>query len=370
MSIDKKTSRIPPTLILTFLLISPSLEALLAATPPAPKFSEPSPAYILELLNDLDSRVYEKREKATGILKNGRLDVVRALVKVMKTPNHESSLRAYQILKVIYFRALEMSIDDQADEIEVQLRLLMKTGSPKTRARIVNLIEQVEGHFVPECVQKNAIHRLKQAGVRFNAFYLETNQQIQRVKTFENRNSNQEKHYDIIISQEWNGTKESIRFFRRLPMLKNFLSKSKVYVLPDANLTDEELISLRENLPNGVVENRGPAYMGVTRGVSLEDNRNSAIVQSVFVKSPAGRAGIKAGDQITKIGNSKINSFEDLIKFVAQSEPDQTVTVFLHRHTPVVEKLKSGKQRTRFRLIEYEYQVTFGRYRWSKAERW
>ena len=76
-----------------------------------------------------------------------------------------------------------------------------------------------------------------------------------------------------------------------------------------------------------------PAWLGV-----VEDPRSAgATIEKVAPGSPAAEAGILAGDQITHFNDKKVESFEDLQKFVRESSPGTLVRVRLARDNTLVD---------------------------------
>jgi len=63
-----------------------------------------------------------------------------------------------------------------------------------------------------------------------------------------------------------------------------------------------------------------------------------ALVASVSEKSPADKAGIKAGDIILEFDGKKINSMRDLPKLVAQAEVGKRVTLKIWRNQKLISK--------------------------------
>ena len=88
-----------------------------------------------------------------------------------------------------------------------------------------------------------------------------------------------------------------------------------------------------ENMPYGLDSDRG--YMGVHLDdlneqmgeyFGVEDGKG-ALVTEVVEDSPAAKAGLKAGDVIVMIGDNEINSSTALHKAVAETEPEQQMSV-------------------------------------------
>lgn len=297
------------------------------AIPPAPKTPDLVPAYIEQLLEDLSSPDFEDREVSTKVLRLGGLDVVRALTAEMKKKNSESSLRAFQIVKDIYFDRMRLSLDDQSDEIELQLESVLKAGSPEAQNRVVKLFNMFQGTYAPEFIEKNAIRRLQALGAKFRtSIFFATNQ----TSSFNTRLEKPfGKNFDIVLSGNWKGSSDSMRFFRRLATINRNPRENKVYLLPDAKLTFDEKLELKANLPMGSFEERGNAILGVKS--NLRDSGFGAFIGEVVPNLPADRAGIKEGDLIVKIGESKIGSFVDLIDAVAKFKPEDSTEIYVIR---------------------------------------
>jgi putative serine protease PepD len=81
------------------------------------------------------------------------------------------------------------------------------------------------------------------------------------------------------------------------------------------------------------------ARLGVT--VSNQQNNegltDGAAIQSVGAGSAAAKAGLKAGDVVTKVDNEQITSTASLIATIRGYQPGQTVTIAY---------LRDGKKRT------------------------
>jgi putative serine protease PepD len=70
------------------------------------------------------------------------------------------------------------------------------------------------------------------------------------------------------------------------------------------------------------------AYLGVG---SIDASSPGALVQTVRAGSPAAKAGLKAGDVITRFGNVEIAGFSDLVAALAASRPGDNVTIAITR---------------------------------------
>ncbi len=70
-------------------------------------------------------------------------------------------------------------------------------------------------------------------------------------------------------------------------------------------------------------------------GVLGEQETDKARIAEVLPASPAERAGIRSGDLVTRFGDDRVETFDDLKKFVSQRQPGDEVTV---------EVLRDGKK--------------------------
>ncbi len=66
-------------------------------------------------------------------------------------------------------------------------------------------------------------------------------------------------------------------------------------------------------------------------GVGIADGTQGAKLGSVLADGPAGKAGLKAGDVITQVGDAKVASGDDLAAAISDLAPGQKVTVKVTR---------------------------------------
>ena len=88
----------------------------------------------------------------------------------------------------------------------------------------------------------------------------------------------------------------------------------------------------------------GPTRGGPWLGVTSDPNADNAKVGRVSENSPAAKAGIKAGDIITRFDGKDIDSFQDLSRLVKQKKPGDEVEVAVLREDQTLKlKLKLEK---------------------------
>jgi membrane-associated protease RseP (regulator of RpoE activity) len=124
---------------------------------------------------------------------------------------------------------------------------------------------------------------------------------------------------------------------------------------------------LPANAANGKADGapNGDAPAGAHRqgaiGVSLSDKDGKLSVSSVHTGSPALKAGIKVGDQITSVGGTNVSTSKQFIAEITKREPGSKVELGIVRGgdkqtvsatLSSVEKLRSASQNRRIRDLE------------------
>ncbi|MDA8297313.1 MAG: trypsin-like peptidase domain-containing protein [Actinomycetota bacterium] len=82
-------------------------------------------------------------------------------------------------------------------------------------------------------------------------------------------------------------------------------------------------------IANGKVTTAGRAAIGISGQTVYNSTSGSGgvYVSAVTPDGPAARAGVRPGDVITAIGNTPVNSFEDLVMALAKLHPGQKVNL-------------------------------------------
>jgi putative serine protease PepD len=103
----------------------------------------------------------------------------------------------------------------------------------------------------------------------------------------------------------------------------------------------------KQIIATGKVEHTGRAYLGVRLGSAAQDSSGlgfgfgrpgatttvtGAQIAGVASSSPAGQAGLQAGDVITKFGSTPVTSSDDLLTALAMEKPGGTVSVTVNRN--------------------------------------
>jgi putative serine protease PepD len=75
--------------------------------------------------------------------------------------------------------------------------------------------------------------------------------------------------------------------------------------------------------PSSSASQTGNAFLGV----SVTDGNTGALIESVDPTSPAGKAGMQAGDEIVSVGGHDVTSADDLTSAMQSHKPGDKVTV-------------------------------------------
>jgi membrane-associated protease RseP (regulator of RpoE activity) len=80
-------------------------------------------------------------------------------------------------------------------------------------------------------------------------------------------------------------------------------------------------------------------------GIELEQKGDDTVlVKSVLEKSPAAKAGVKAGDRITKVKGRTVENIEDVERFIKKLKADESVALTVVRDQETKEiKFKTGE---------------------------
>ncbi len=107
------------------------------------------------------------------------------------------------------------------------------------------------------------------------------------------------------------------------------LKDSDIEVLRDRSYGP--LARIRDRVPRGSLRMMGDEFpFGGSRaflGVASEKNEKGAKINSVEKESAAEKAGLKKDDIITKVGDTKIESSDDLFDAIGKYKPEEKVTI-------------------------------------------
>lgn len=129
---------------------------------------------------------------------------------------------------------------------------------------------------------------------------------------------------DVLLDEEWKGGAGGVQKLRRLNNM------ASLYLIDGAVLTREERGKIQSAIPNLRIQLRGRARLGI-QSTDMFGDATGAGVGIVVPNSSAGKAGIKRGDLIVRLNETKIESFDALVDELANYKPGDTIEIELFR---------------------------------------
>ncbi|MEQ9408059.1 MAG: M20/M25/M40 family metallo-hydrolase [Fuerstiella sp.] len=169
-----------------------------------------------------------------------------------------------------------------------------------------------------------------------------------------------------IIPHPYAGSDHLPFFQKQIPVMFCFTGVTPRYHTPDdrfeainvpgvVDVIDytESLLRGIDALPNAprfqaVSRNRPKKtpYLGVIPNLGTDDDEKGVPVQTVRAGSPARAGGLQVGDVILKAGDTSIERFPDLVRFLQNSKAGENVTLVVQRDSETVQlKIRLGEAR-------------------------
>ena len=104
------------------------------------------------------------------------------------------------------------------------------------------------------------------------------------------------------------------------------LPKLQSLDIQSTQFTTAGLLKFREKRPDVRLFARGSAMLGVSANPT-----GPCVLNSIFDGSGADEAGLKAGDEITSVGDQKIRDFSDLTIAVFSHQPGNKLAITFNR---------------------------------------
>ena len=126
----------------------------------------------------------------------------------------------------------------------------------------------------------------------------------------------------VVLGRKWTGGLNGVKYLQRLPDLR------ALSITRNIGLTLEEQDQLRAKLAGVRVDVRSPAYMGIKNQGQFEEN---CVIHTVVSNSPADRAGLQRGDEITHLDGQRVNGFIALTSLLSDKNGGDIVYLEVHR---------------------------------------
>ena len=137
-----------------------------------------------------------------------------------------------------------------------------------------------------------------------------------------------------MINRQWIGGDEGLKYLRRIEDFQpaaRFQQRSALYVIKGptgAKISPEALAQLKADL-QGVVAERGPAFMGVQPSSGLVEN--GLVISRLVPDGPGDAAGLQPEDVVLEFDGVAIPNFETLVEQIGLRQPGDIVTVIYLR---------------------------------------
>ena len=290
--------------MLTVVLLAGAVEGVAAPPPPPlPRTILPPARPASELIVELESRSFAKRQRATRELYRSGADAAVLLGRAARGEKLEVAARAIGVLERMY-TAQDL---DVVAASELVLEGLAETG-PRGVARRARKV--LESHT--DLRQRRAVEQVRRLGGIFKDA---------QDNVVDPNNSRMVGHpiVTLQLGKGWKGGDEGLRFVRRLTRLRSLL------IIDGVEASEKEVNALIAAVPMLSIVRRGRALLGI-KAFSMPCQ-----VQEVRRGLAADRAGIKVGDEILKFDGMVIADFQQLVDLIKDHRPGDKVPMTVKR---------------------------------------
>ncbi len=268
-------------------------------------------AALIEDLKALDHDDFRIREAASErIVVRGHAAVAQ-LAEMAKSGRAEASIRAFELLRQLH------SSEDEAtyEAVESAYDVLIQGDNIQAAARAEAAID-AQG----TTRHRRALTAFRKLGglVRFH------------VEEDPDKDAPSPPIKAAMINRHWTGGDEGLKYLRRIEDFQppaRFQQRSALYVIKGptgAKISLEALARLKTDL-QGVVAERGPAFLGVQP--SSEFSENGLIISRLVPGGPGDVAGLQGEDVILEFDGVAIPNFEVLVERIGLRQPGDKVNV-------------------------------------------
>ena len=282
-----------------------------AADEDAPPAANPTPTEVELWIQSLDSDLYSERQAAMKNLSRSGTVGVNALAAAARGTNLEATARAIELLTRLY-ESPDPNVAIAADDALEALgengpavavvrtqQVLTTTLGPIRRRHAIAAVKRMGGNVIPMMVLDDEGEKEVEADLNVEGTIAH-----------------------VVLGRKWIGGLNGVKYLQRLPDLR-VLSMTK-----DIALTPEQQDQLRAKLNGVKIEIRGSAYMGIKNQGQFEEN---CVIHTVVPRSPADRAGLLAGDEITHLDGLSVPGFRALTAMLGDKRGGEVVYLEVHR---------------------------------------
>jgi hypothetical protein len=304
-------------LLIALSVYAPGVLAEDTAETPA---SQVTTEQISDWVADLDSNVFDDRERAQKNLTQAKAAALNAVAEAAHNGSLECSTRAINIL-------LAWS---EGSEHELVLAALEKLSTMENHPKQSTLAKEL----LADVRENMSLESITKLGGSYQLMYLPTGGLLGR----------QQKNVQVFIGAEWKGGVEGLKHLENVPniyvlgfhspplgdealeVLEKIPRLNRVELYGTKKMTPKAIEAVQKKLAV-TFDVRSGAFLGV-QGGQITDR---AQVLEVVEGSAADVAGIKQNDIITKLDGKEIKDFSTLTGLIGQHEPGDSVTLTVLR---------------------------------------
>lgn len=268
-------------------------------------------AALIEDLKALEHADFRIREAASERIVARHQAAVAPLAELAQSGRAEASVRAFELLRQLH------SADDEAtyEAVESVYDALIQGDNIQVAARAEAAID-AQG----ATRHRRALAAFRKLGglVRF------------LVEEDPDKDAPSPPLKAAMINRHWTGGDEGLKYLRRIEDFQppaRFQQRSALYVIKGptgAKISDEALARLKTDL-QGVIAERGPAFLGVQPSGGLVEN--GLVISRLVPGGPGDAAGLQSEDVILEFDGVAIPDFETLVERIGLRQPGDIVTV-------------------------------------------
>jgi len=269
-------------------------------------------------LEALSAPQFSTREAAAKRLLARRLDSVPFLTEVAQSDKIEASVRAFDLLRQLYRegddstneaieQAFENLIQNENPTVALRAEAAIEAGGPIRRAKAIAAFRKIGG-----------VLKYHSDGTTGPAAEDESTKSISHA---------------IIDPKSWNGGDDGLKYLRRIDDFRAPADghRSGLIVIKGSKVSKKAIEDLQIALPSLLVQERGPAQLGVSP-YSIFGGPARLQIGDVKAGSAAERAGLRVGDLLLKFNGHPVRDFETLVERISEKEPGDKVPVVYERN--------------------------------------
>lgn len=271
------------------------------------------PAEIDADLHRLAAPEFKEREEAARRLLARKLEAVAALTHLAETGKAESAVRAFDLLRQLY----REGDDATNDAVESAFETLAESDNSTVALRAVAAMEA--GAPIR---RTKAMAAFRKAGgvLKFAADSGDGDESTRPIS------------HAILDPKKWTGGDEGLKYLRRIDDFRTPADRrSGLIVIKGVKVSRQAIDDLQFALPTVLVQERGPAQLGISP-YSLLGGPARLQIGEVTPGSAAERAGLRIGDVIHKFNGHDVPDFPTLVERISEKQPGDKVPVIYERN--------------------------------------